>query len=254
MTTTHLSRTLMASLAALTVFMLSACGLAPNTSRLGMVVDEKTGLLFGSAIEDNVVTDATFYSNKSLKVRTRNTSGDQAFDLDGFTNDLKAAYGNKGYTPINDDGPFGLLMDVNVMYSGQVQTNQTAQFSVVGGLLGATYGGATQRGRLTGLASGAALGQIVGTFPTEDTYMIVAQVTFGVVKKRNVSKRRVTFARSEKISNLDDPKAEEKVYARGFKKTFTTQFTVYAGGRNLKQSEIAEQVRQRAVRIAADFI
>lgn len=250
MTTRHLCRTLMAGLAILT---LSACTSVPSTSRMGMVVDERTGLLFGSAIEDNLVTDATFYTDKSIKVRTRNTSGDQAFDLDGFTNDLKAAYGNKGYKPIKD-GPFGLMMDVNVMYSGQVQTNQTTQFSVVGGLLGATYGGSTQRGRLAGVTSGAALGQIVGTFATEDTYMIVAQVTFGVVKVRKTSKKRVTFSRSEKIANLDEPSREESNYARGFKKTFTTQFTVFAGGRNLNQSEIAEQVRQRAVRIAADFI
>jgi len=250
MTTTYLIRTLAAALA---VFTLSACDLVPNSPRLGMVVDEDTGLLFGSAIEDNLVTDATFYTDKSLKVRTRNTSGDQAFDLNGFTNDLKAAYGNKGYDPIVD-GPFGLMMDVNVMYSGQVQTSQATQFSVVGGLLGVTYGGDTRRGRITGLTSGATLGNVIGSFATEDTYMVVAQVTFGVVKRRKISKKRVTFSRSAKLANIDDPTEIEKVYKRGFKKTFTTQFTVYAGGRNLSQSEIAEQVKQRAVRIAADFI
>lgn len=233
---------------------LSACSGLPNTPRLGMVVDEQSGLMFGSAIEGSLVTDATFYTNKTLKVRTRNTSGDVAFDLDGFTNDLKAAYGNKGYEPIRDGETFGLMMDVNVLYSGQIQTNQAVQFSVIGGLLGQTYGGVTDRGKITATATGAALGHVIGQYATEDTYMIVAEVTFGVVKQYQTSKKRVTFSRSEKLVNLDDPTQGEQVYARGFKKTFSTQFTVYAGGRNLNQSDIAEQVRQRAVRIAADFI
>lgn len=233
---------------------LGACELMPNKPRLGMVVDEKTGLLFGSAIEGSLVTDASFYTNRTLKVRTRNTSGDTAFDLGGFTTDLETAYGAKGYLPAPDDEPFGLMMDINVMYSGQVQTNKTTQFSIVGGLLGATYGGDTNRGKIAATTSGAALGHILGQYPSEDTYMIVARVTFGVVKRYKVSKRRVTFSRSKKLSNIDDPSQHENVYARGFKKTFSTDFTVFAGGRNLGQSEIAEQVRQRAVRIAADFI
>lgn len=233
---------------------LSACNLMPNKPRLGMVVDEETGLMFGSAIEGSLVTDASFYTDKTLKVRTRNTSGDTAFDLNGFATDLQAAYGNKGYEPVKDDETFGLMMDVNVLYSGQVQTNQTVQFSVVGGLLGLTYGGVSDRGKIAATTSGAALGHILGQYATEDTYMIVAEVTFGVVKPYKLSQKRVTFSRSEKLSNIDDEAEADKVYARGFKQTFTTQFTVYAGGRNTSQSKIADQVRQRAVRIAADFI
>jgi len=250
-TTKHLTHITAAAFIALT---LSACDLMPNTPRLGMVIDEKTGLQFGSAIENNLVTDATFYTDKTIKVRTRNTSGDQAFDLNGFTQDLKTAYRKKGYEPIKTGEPFGLLMDINVMYSGQVQTNQAQGFSLVGALLGSTYGGTTRRGQIAATTSGAALGSILGQYATEDTYMIVAQVTFGVVKSRKISKKRVTFSRSERLVHIDDPTVSEKVYARGFKKTFTTQFTVYAGGRNLSQSEIAEQVKQRAIRIAADFI
>jgi hypothetical protein len=32
------------------------------------------------------------------------------------------------------------------------------------------------------------------------------------------------------------------------------QFAVYAGGRNISQAAIAEQVRQRSARIAADMV
>lgn len=236
----------------LTVLLFSACSNSSDT-RMGMVSDEKTGLMFGSAIEHNMVTDASFYANRKIKVRTRNTSGDEAFGLKSFTGELNSAYADKGYEPTAQDD-FGLLMDVNVMYSGQVQTDHSASFALVGALMGSTYGGETDRGQLTGTISGAALGNIVGSYDTQDTYMIIARVTFGVVKPFKESKKRVTFSRSEKLANIDDPNEEEKIIQRGFKKRYTTQIAVYAGGRRLGQSEIAEEVRKRAVRIVADFI
>jgi len=128
-----------ATLVILSGLMISACSVMPNQPRLGMVVDQKTGLMFGSAIENNLVTDATFYSNRTLKVRTRNTSGDSSFGLNDFKGDLRTAYSDKGYEPISDGEPFGLLININVMYSGQIQTNQPYTFSLPGALLTSTY-------------------------------------------------------------------------------------------------------------------
>jgi len=236
----------------ITATLLSACA-GPSTSRMGMVVDPDTGLMFGSAIQHNVITDASFYANRKIKVRTRNTSGDLAFGLDAFTGDLNSAYADKGYEPTGQDD-FGLMMDVNVMYSGQVQNNRAAGFAMVGALLGSTYGGGTDRGQITGTVAGAELGRIAGSYDTEDTYMIVARVTFGVVKPIKDSQKRVTFSRSKKLMDINDPNEDEKIVRRGFKEAFTTEIAVYAGGRNLAQSEIAEEVRKRAARIVADFI
>jgi len=231
---------------------LSACSY-PSSTRMGMVTDEETGLMFGSAIEKNLITDASFYRNRKIKVRTRNTSGDEVFNLGRFSDDLNTAYATKGYEPTSAED-FGLLMDVNVMYSGQVQTNRASSYRLIGALLGATYGGETDRGLLTGTVTGAALGNIAGHFDTQDTYMVVAQVTFGVLKPYKETRKRITFSRSAKLKTIDDPNEDEKIINRGFKKTVSTQIAVYAGGRNLAQSEIAEEVRKRAVRIVADFI
>lgn len=235
-----------------TTFVLSSC-ITPAKPRMGMVRDESSGLMYGSAIENNLVTDASFYKNRKIKVRTRNTSGDQAFNLNSFTDDLSTAYTAKGYEPTNQDD-FGLIMDVNVMYSGQVQTNRARSYRVIGGLLGATYGGETQRGLLTGTVSGAAIGNIIGQFDTQDTYMVIAQVTFAVLKPFKETNKRITFSRGDKLENIDDPNDEEKVITRSIKETFNTQIAVYAGGRNLAQSEIIDEVRKRAVRIVADYI
>lgn len=239
------------SLAAL-AFLLTACG-TPGSSRMGMVTNADSGLMYGSAIARNLVTDPSFYTNRKIKVRLRNTSGDEAFGLGAFTDNLDAAYAAKGYAPTRGDD-FGLLMDVNVMYSGQAQTNQAGSYTLVGALLGATYGGETPRGQIAATVSGAKLGDILGRFDTQDTYMVIANVTFAVLKPYTESRKRVSFSRSEKLVEADDLDEETKVVKRAIKKSYSTQIAVFAGGRNVSQAEIAEEVRQRAVRIVADFI
>lgn len=237
-------------------FVIAACvqNIGQPTTRMGMVKQEGTGLMYGSVIERNLVTDASFYKNRKIKVRTRNTSGDVAFDLHGFENQLKSAYSGKGYTPSNADD-FGLLVDVNVMYSGQVQSNLSTEF----GFLGATAGGlagASQGGNVAtvaGVAAGAALGTILGSFVTDDTYIIVARVTFGEVKDSTSkhSGKTITFSRSPKADKDED---EDDTGKRGFRQAHSTQLAVFAGGRNTAQSRIAAEVRQRIIRIVSDFI
>ena len=104
-------------------------------SRMGMVKDPQTGLQFGSVVEKNLVTDASFHENKKIKVRIRNTSGDTAFDLYGFQSHIESAYRQAGYSPTSGDD-FGLLVDVNVMYSGQIQTNLMSQYAFLGASAG----------------------------------------------------------------------------------------------------------------------
>lgn len=237
-------------------FAITACAnIGQPTTRMGMVKDPKTGLMFGSVIEKSILTDSSFYENNRLKVRVRNTSGDPAFGLRQFAGRLRDAYASAGYEPTNSDD-FGLLIDVNVMYSGQAQSNLSQEYGFLGAAAGgiAGYRSSANAGTMIGLATGATLGSILGSFVTDDTYVIVARISFGVVKESVESKKRVTFSRSEKLKNLDDPDQDDRVIKRGFKKQYSTQVAVYAGGRNTTQDQIADQVRRRMIRIFSDFI
>ena len=242
--------------AAVLAIAVPACGnVGQPTARMGMVKDPQTGLMFGSVIEDSLVTDASFYKNNKMKVRVRNTSGDVNFGLRQFEGKLRQAYAGAGYEPTTGSD-FGLLVDVNVMYSGQVQTNLANEYGFIGAAAGgiAGYRSAANAGTAVGLAAGATLGSILGSFVTDDTYIIVARISFGVIKEASDSRKRVTFSRSEKLKNLDDPDEDDKVIKRGFKKRYSTQVAVFAGGRNVTQDEIAAQVRARMIRIFGEFI
>jgi hypothetical protein len=247
----------LATLSGVAVLALSGCGnLANPPARMGMVKDPDTGLQLGSVVEKNIVTDASFHQNKRIKVRTRNTSGDAAFDLKRFTNQIEAAYQAAGYQPTKADD-FGVMVDVNVMYSGQVQRNLANEFAFLGATAGgiAGYRSDAAAGTAIGVAAGATLGSIIGSFVTDDTYIIVARVTFGVIKgpaKRDG--KTITFSRSITGHPEDEDEKEEKRQQRGIRDAVTTRVSVFAGGRNVRQAEIAEQVRQRFVRIISDII
>lgn len=242
---------------AVSTSMLYGCTtLGTPPARMGMVKDPETGLMLGSVIERNLVTDASFFKNRSIKVRTRNTSGDAAFDLGRFSEQLRSAYRSAGYEP-TDGNNFGLLVDVNVMYSGQVQTNLSNEYAFLGAAAGgiAGYRSSATAGTAIGAVAGATLGSIIGSFVTDDTYIIVAQVTVGVVKEpAKRDGKTITFSRGISGNPEDEEEKEERRQARGLKNAHRTGVAVFAGGRNVRQTEIAGQVRERIVRIVKDII
>ncbi len=239
---------------AMALLITGCTGVGASTTRVGMVEQEGTGLMFGSIIEDNFVTDSSFYKNKKIKIRTRNTSGDPTFDLKQFEQQLSTAYRSAGYEPTSNDD-FGLLVDVNVRYSGQIQSNLSNQYGFLGAAAGglAGYNSDGGFGAAVGTVAGATLGSIIGSFVTDDTYIIVADVTFGVIKE-SISSKTITFSNSTDIQNDKDEDDEEDTGKRSFKSTHSTGISVFAGGRNIQQSEISGEVRQRIIRIVSDII
>lgn len=237
--------------------LLAGCVANSTQNRLGMVRDPETGLAFGSVIEKNLIVDSSFYSNRKLKVRIRNTSGDTAFDLHGFKSQLERAYADKGYQPTDADD-FRLLVDVNVVYSGQVRRDLASEFGFLGAAAGGVAGAASRGGGVAtagGVVAGATLGTIAGSFVTEETYIIVARVTFGEIKEVIHSKKSLTFSNSVRLKDLDEQEEDKtKIQKRDFRDRISTGVSVFAGGTNTSQAEIAAQVRSRIIRIVGDFI
>jgi hypothetical protein len=225
-------------------------------ARMGMVKNPQTGLQYGSVVERNLVTDSSFYANKKIKIRIRNTSGDVAFDLGDFSRQLRAAYVANGYTPTQGDD-FGLLIDVNVMYSGQMQTNLAKEFTFLGaaggGLSGAAISNSDAIGTTGGVFAGAVFGNILGSYITDDTYVIVSRVTFAEIKDKAKSSKSISFSRSPKHRYEEEDRESQKS-TRGFKNTYSTGVSVFAGGRNVPQSHIAGEVKSRIIRIVSNII
>lgn len=235
---------------ALTVAALVFTGCA-QPARYGMVEDPETGIVWGSAIEKNIVMDATQLENSTIKLNLRNVSGDPAYDLSSFRTRLLAALRAKGYFP-TDGNDFGVKYDVNVLYSGQVRQDLSREFGFLGGAAGgvAGYRGNNQeRNAAAGMVAGATLGAIVGSYARDDTYITVVEVTVAIADQyRGSTKKTVTFSASPPLQEA--PRSSIKP----FEDILRTKVAVYAGGRNVSQDQIIAGVRERMVRIVADAI
>jgi hypothetical protein len=230
-----------------------AIGGCASPSRMGMVKDPQTGLQFGSAIERNIFIDPSQFKNRAIKITTRNGSGDQAYQLSAFTGNLKGAFASKGYVPTEADS-FGIKLDVNVLYSGQIQENMSSQFGFLGGAAGGLsgYRSDSRGSTAAGVLVGATIGGILGSFVTRDTYIVVAEVSIGIpdgTSEEGGDKKTITFGSS--------PKMQEEIILRNYKpfrEVKRTKVAVFAGGTNTNQQEISDQVKQRLVRIVSDAI
>ncbi len=230
---------------------LGAC--APQ-QRMGMVVDPQTRLQYGSVVERNILIDSSQFKNRKLKLRIRNISGDPAFDLHGFRSRLEQSYSSKGYDLTTGDD-FGLLVDVNVVYSGQTRSDLSQEFGFLGAAAGGTAGaiagtgGSIEAGAAIGVISGLALGAIIGSYVTEDTYIVIARYNVAVADQyRGEKKTTIVFSSSSKQEK------SERSNIKPFEQRLHSGIAVYAGGRNTPQARISDQVRQRFARILTDMI
>jgi hypothetical protein len=232
---------------------LAACNPQP---RMGMVVDPATGLQYGATVERTLAVDASQFGDRRFKVRARNASGDPALDMRSLIGRIEDAYAAKGFQPSQGDD-FAILLDVVVEYSGQISTNMSKEYAFLGAAAGgiAGYRSSAEAGTAIGAVTGATLGYIIGSYDTQDTYIVIAKVTMGLREAAESGKRSITFSRSPGR----DPELEEERRARerAFKpwnRTWESRVAVYAGGRSTPQHRIADQVRQRLASIVSDMI
>jgi hypothetical protein len=232
----------------LLAFGLTACAPAP---RQGMVLDQRTGISWGSVVENNILLDASQLANRNANISVRNVSGDEAYDIQGLRGVFSDVLGQKGYAVNQGDG-FGVKFDVNVLYSGQARQDMMTQFAFLGGATGglASYGGAhAGRNTLAGTVAGATLGAIAGSYVTEDTYMVVLEVSIAIIDQNlGTTTRTITFSSS--------PAAREHTRSnvKPFEQVLRTKIAVFAGGRNLPHDAVVEGVRRRISNIVSNIV
>ena len=234
----------------ITVMVVGIVSCAPQ-SRMGMVLDQKTGLQFGSITDKSFLIDPNQFSDKRIKLRIRNTSGDSSIDLRSLQNKLENAYQSLGYT-ISSGNEYGLLFDIDLRYSGQTTKSLKREFGFLGASVGGLGAYSRSRGGIetaAGVIAGAALGQIIGSYQRQNTFIVVAEVTIGLIDKNHGrSESKITFGKT------GDSKSKKIKEFKGFKSMSKANVAVFAGGNNIAQRDISAQVIERFYRILRDII
>ncbi|WP_027721267.1 complement resistance protein TraT [Maridesulfovibrio zosterae] len=232
----------------LSAMLLAGCR---STQRMGMVRDQKTGLLYGSMMNGNIFMDPSQFDNPVIKLTIRNTSGDPAINLKAMRSYLENAYREKGYE-ITRKNKFSIHLDVNLRYSGQITQDTVNEVGFIGGVGGAYAGarvGKSADATVIGAASGASIGAIAGQYATQDTYIMIAEVGLGLVDKTAKRKKYVINFGDTQIKRHDEETGFTAYRARE-----AVQIAVYAGGDSTQQSKIVKGVSQRFKRILEDVI
>ncbi|OSM00191.1 hypothetical protein MAIT1_00645 [Magnetofaba australis IT-1] len=235
---------------------LAGCGYNTGAKRMGMVVNEETGYQYGSRIYGDASMVVDPGPDTGIKIRVRNTSGDTAFDLHQFRSQLEADYEAKGFR-IERGGNYTIMLDINVVFSGQYSTNDQSRYASWGGIGGGAVGtgvgynrnggvGAAVGG-VAGAAAGVTLGYLVGTF-TEENVFISRAVVRVLTKSQAREDDGETIYFGKKIKRRRDDDIAK------FRKRSTLYVSAYGGGRTGKQSVIAPEVRRRFIRIFKDII
>ena len=233
--------------ALLTFVIFSGCA---QSSRHGMIKDPATGIQYGSVIEKSFFIDSGQFENRQVKISNRNVSGDTNYDIRELQNILESAFKEKGYE-IGKPDEFGIKFDVVIEYSGHIQENMAMEYGFLGALAGGVtgYRSKAKAGEAIGVLSGAALGAIIGSHITDDTYIIIAKVSIGVMDQLKNQGKIVTFSASPALQE-----ESRKTGITYFREVKTTQIAVFAGGRNIGQEKVVEGVKNRLYRIIADII
>lgn len=242
-------------LSVVAVMLVSCVSTQKNKYRL--VKDEKTGYSYGAVKDGEFIADPAMFRNSKLKLRIRNTTGDPSLDIYDFRRQLEAAYSGVGYEITTGDD-FGILLDVNVKYFGQVTDMLPAEYTFLGAAAGAVAGTTPgiQHGRpadavtggMAGAVVGAALTEILRNYATEETFIIISSITMGTVMPEHVEdERTISFVTGKKVR-------EKKTNFKGFRSRETINLGVYAGGRMAGKSDIITEVRNRHLRILKDII
>ena len=124
--------------AAVALLMLFGMSCTASKSRMGMV-QAQDGLMYGSSMDSQFIVDSSLFVNNKIKLRIRNTSGVPSFDLHQFKGQLEESFAALGYIPTSKND-FGILLDINVRYSGQIQENMSDDMKMLGGVAGGVAG------------------------------------------------------------------------------------------------------------------
>ncbi|WP_243546491.1 complement resistance protein TraT [Pseudodesulfovibrio tunisiensis] len=243
-------------LAAWMMLLVAAC-VSTQKNRYKLVKDPGTGFSYGAVKSGEFVTDPAMYRDNRLKLRIRNTSGDPDLDMYAFRTRLEQAYSNLGYEVVHGSG-FGILLDVNVRYFGQVTDMLPREYTFLGTAMGGVAGAApgiqggrsadTVTGGMAGMVIGTALAEIMRNYATEETFIIVSSVSLAtVVPDQLKDETTISFVTGRKIK-------EKKKNFRGFRSRDVVDLAVYAGGRMISKGDVMNEVRDRYARILRDII
>lgn len=218
--------------------------------------DHKSNFMIGSSISKNIFIDPGQFSNKIVKLRLRNSSGDLSIDPSQIRASIENGLRSAGY--VISDKDFGILLDVNIYFVNSVSTAKQSQSNDLSILLGGVVGYEIARnsggitpgsGAILGGIAGATLNEVLKSNNDLDSYIVFSEVNIGVIKQRRAKKDSFTIG-----GNRFDMNDEADGTFDAFDRRETLKVAVYAGDRNVNRGNVMIQIQNRLANILANLL
>lgn len=211
----------------------------------------------GSATSKNIFVDPGQFSNRVVKLRLRNSSGDPSIDLTRIRESVEAGLRTAGYRI--SDNKFGIVLDVNLYFMNSVAVGRQRASNEVGVLLGGVAGyELAKRSGGMGAGSGAIIGAIAGSTLQDvlrtnneyDSYIAVCDVNIGVIKQENKKKDFFIIGGSRVERDQEDDNGTFESFAM----RETVKISVFAGDRRERKASVIDAIQDRLARVVSNLI
>lgn len=216
----------------------------------------KSNFMIGSSISKNIFVDSSQFSNRNIKLRLRNSSGDLSIDPGQIRASIEKGLLSAGYN-ISDNN-FGILLDVNIYFVNSVSAAKQSQPIDLSILLGGVVGYEIARssgvitpgsGAILGGIAGATLHEILKSNNDFDSYIVLSEVNIGVAKQKNIKKDNFTIGGNR--FDLDD---DVDGTFDAFDRRETLKVAVYAGDSSVNRNKVMIQIQNRLVNILSNLL
>ena len=207
----------------------------------------------GSVVSDSFFADASQFKNNLVKLRLRDTSGDDLFSVfrlqEKVTKGLKLA----GYN-ITQNDDFGILIDVNVrrISRANIYKPNTGTGLLLGGVVGAEAarntgsGISAVSGMVVGAVAGNTLEAVLKKSGAQQTLILNADVNIGINELNSSDSNEIIIGQS-KFKQTQDRSAY-----KAFSMTDGLEVVVYGGGANTQQ--VMSAIEDRLARILSGIL
>lgn len=230
---------------------LVGCSSRPVTS------DRQARYLIGSAQTKNIFVDSSQFSNKTVKLRLRSSSGDPDLNLNLVRAEIERGLAAAGYKVSDDD--FGILLDVNAYMLQSVSAARRSGSNEVGALLGGVVGAemarrpggiSTASGFILGAVTGATLQEVIRSSSEAAAYLVACDVNLGVRRVENKSRDSFVIGGSRIETQ---PKLQDSTFS-DFSFSENLKVVVYAGDPSDNRTQTMRLIQERLGRVIANLL
>ncbi len=220
-------------------------------------LNSNPGFSIGSTTSKNLFIDSSQFSNRTIKLRIRNSSGDPDFDLSRFRNSIENGFRSAGYS-ISDQN-YGIIVDVNAFQFQSVSRANISTSRGLGLLLGGVAGyELSKRSDNISSASGIILGAIAGSSLEEIvryhgetwTYIALCDVNIGIIRMKNVEKDRFIIGGNK----IEYPLSDDVDTYTNFAYKDTIRIAAYAGDDPSRSRQTIDALLDRLGRIVGNLL